>query len=371
MNGGEYPSAVKHGEAGLASEGLDTTPFGVWFFILWYNPNMDFQVLTIVLVVLGFGLVIYFLARRPKTDQGMQLMQSWIQEVKTELRTSLQDNQVRTDSNAKAFNERLDKAAMVISSLTKELGQMQELGRSIKEVQDFLNPKLRGNIGEEILEEMLRQALPNTMYSFQYRFRSGDTVDAVVKLQNELLPIDSKFSLENYKSYLDATTQELRDMARKEFFKDVKKRVDEISKKYILPSEKTTDYAIMYVPSEAVAAEIYNEHSLYEYCRQKKVVPAGPNNLYVTLKSIMIGLHGQQLNEQVKVVLQMIQGLKQDSEKFSKNMGVLAKHVKDASNTMDVISTDYGKIHGKIDQVANLRIESTSAGGRAEDKLLE
>src|SRR6185369_1888196 len=155
------------------------------------------------------------------------------------------------DTTNKAINERLDNAARVIGAVTKELGQMQQIGKSLSYVQDFLlSAKKRGTIGEQIMEEMLKQSLPPHMYSLQYRFRSGEIVDAIIKLGDRILAMDSKFSMENYRAYINAETDELRDVARKLFIKDIKKRIDEIARKYVIPSENTFDFALMYVPAD-------------------------------------------------------------------------------------------------------------------------
>ncbi len=251
--------------------------------------------------------------------------------------------------------------------MTKELGQMQQIGKSLSYVQDFLlSAKKRGTIGEQIMEEMLKQSLPANMYEIQYRFRSGECADSVIKINNRLLAMDSKFSMENYRAYINAETDEQRDALRKLFVRDVKKRIDEISKKYVLPEENTLDFALMYVPADGVFNEISDDVEVYEYARNKRVHMVSPSTFYYFLQVILIGLQGARISEHAQHILKVIQGLKKDSEKFSDNLSVLTKHVTNAKQTLELVSTGYEKIHGKIDEISNLKIEQP-----AEQLLIE
>jgi len=152
----------------------------------------------------------------------------------------------RIESQNSSFNERLDNAARVISAVQKNIGEFSEIGRGMKDLQQFLNsPKLRGNMGEQVLKELLKQFLPTHAFELQYAFKSGEKVDAAIKTSGGIIPIDSKFPMENFRKMQD-------DPAfKKTFESDVKKHVDDISRKYILVDEGTVDYALMYVPSES------------------------------------------------------------------------------------------------------------------------
>ena len=143
------------------------------------------------------------------------------------------------------------------SKMAFELGKVQEVGHNIKEFQEFLrSPKLRGNIGEQILKDLLEQMLPKENFSLQYHFHEGQIVDAIVKTNQGIIPIDSKFPMENFRSMLLADSDSGRESFKKKFIRDVKRRIDEISNKYILPEEDTTEQAVMYIPSENVFYEL-------------------------------------------------------------------------------------------------------------------
>lgn len=326
------------------------------------NPTLY---ILVGVVALGFaGLFIYILRIQkqlvqPKDDQSLKLMMEWMKQIKEGTDLTRQEMQKSIDTTNKSINERLDNAARVIGTVSKELGQMQQIGKSLSYVQDFLlSAKKRGTIGEQIMEEMLKQSLPANMYEVQYRFRTGETADSVIKINGKLLAMDSKFSMENYRAYINAETDEQRDAMRKLFVKDVKKRIEEIGRKYVLPDENTLDFALMYVPADGVFNEISDDVEVYEYARNKHVHIVSPSTFYYFLQVILIGLQGARISEHAQHILRVIQGLKQDSEKFSSNLAVLTKHVTNAKSTLELVGTGYERIHNKIEEISNVKIES-------------
>ena len=324
------------------------------------NSNLIY--ILIALVILGFAGLFWFVARlskaKPQDDQSMKLMIEWMKQIKDGTDQTRQEMQKSINTTNKEINDRLDNAAKVIGTVSKELGQMQQIGKSLSYVQDFLlSAKKRGTIGEQIMEEMLRQSLPRNMYEIQFRFRTGETADSIVRVNDRLLAMDSKFSMENYRAYINSETDEQRDAMRKIFIRDVKKRVEEISKKYILPEEGTLDFALMYVPADGVFNEISDDVEIYEYARLKHVHIVSPSTFYYFLQVILIGLQGARISEHAQHILQVIQGLKQDSEKFTVNLSVLTKHVTNAKSTLDLVGSGYERIHNKIEEVASLKIE--------------
>src|SRR5690606_10387937 len=160
----------------------------------------------------------------------------------------------------------------VIRDVNKEVGQMSEIGRSMKELQEFLkSPKLRGNIGEEILNDLISQLFPKNSFHLQYTFKSGEKVDAAIRTDAGILPIDSKFPMENFTKMIKADSDTEKKSYEKEFLRDVKKHIDSIAKKYILPEEGTMDFALMYVPSETVFYDLCNQMESMNYARSKRV----------------------------------------------------------------------------------------------------
>ena len=253
------------------------------------NPAIIYAILGIL--VLGFGVAIYFIiqiknrAEKPVDDQGMKVMMEWMKEIKQGTEATREGMQKSIDETNKAINERMDNAGRVIAALTKELGGISQVGPDIRRLTETLaSPKLRGNFGEEMLENMLSQVLPKTSYQIQYKFKNGEVVDAIIYVGEKILPIDSKFSMENFRLYKEATTDEARDALKKTFLKDIKKRVDEIHKKYILPQENTFDFALMYVPSEGVFSEVLDDTGTLAYAREKKFTLLAQTRFIITYK---------------------------------------------------------------------------------------
>ena len=235
---------------------------------------------------------------------------------------------------------------------------MTELGRSMKDVQELLKgPKTRGLFGEDALESLLKQVLPSQHYQMQYRFQSGEAVDCVIKLKEGMICIDSKFPLENFRALMKSENEEDRENFRKAFFRDVKKHIESIAKKYILTNEGTLDFALMYVPMESVFQEIANEQTVMEFARSKKIYITSPNSFYHYIAVIVQGLRGAQLNEMTTKVLNIISAIKQSSDKFAMNLNVLNKHVTNAKNTVEIVNEDFRSLSSKIDTAHSMQIE--------------
>lgn len=318
--------------------------------------------LILILMVVGFGVLAYLQFRKkeePKNDhEALKVMMEWMKEIKQGTESTRVGMQKSIDETNKAINERLDNAGKVIAALTKELGGVSQIGPDIRRLTETLaSPKLRGNFGEEILENLLTDVFPKEFCKFQFRFKNGEVVDAAVVIGDLLLPIDSKFSMENYRLYKEAKTDESAESLRKAFLKDVKKRIDEIHKKYILPQEGTFDYSLMFIPSEGVYMEAANDQETQVYSRGKKVIIVGPNTLNITLRGLLVSLRGQQISKAAQQVLAMINGIKQESDKFNKTLDTLANHVKNTNNTMGVVTDSYAKLKGQITNASNLELE--------------
>jgi DNA recombination protein RmuC len=285
------------------------------------------------------------------------------------LNQNIQGMQDRIDKNTHALDRRLDQAAQVIGSVQKELGGMTEIGRQIKDFQEFLrSPKLRGNIGEQILKDLLEQMIPKANFRMQYTFKTGDRVDAIIKTKNGLIPIDSKFPMENYQKYTKVKDQSQKKELIKQFFKDTKKHIDVIAKKYILPSEGTVDFALMYLPSEAIYYEVINNVDLYHYAGQKKVFFVSPNSFYYFLKIIIQALENEKIEEKAHDILKSLRSIQNDSNRLGTDLNILGKHVNNAKNSMDVVQGSYMKLGSKIENTGKLQANQVK---EIEEKLPE
>jgi len=178
----------------------------------------------------------------------------------------------------KIIGQNLSSATGVFGNVEEQLGKLEatniqilEVSKNISNLQELLRvPKFRGQMGETLLESLLAEVLPQQYYQMQYGFKTGEAVDAVIKLGEHLVPIDAKFSLENFQKMIEVNDEQAKNSYRRKFIQDIKSRVDEISSKYILPQENTYDFAFMYIPAENVYYETIIKEDLFSYFAAKK-----------------------------------------------------------------------------------------------------
>ena len=304
-------------------------------------------IILLIIIIISSGIGFAILSKRlsalrdQDTDKNLlewlKTMQSSLEVTNQTLNESMRNNSttmVRTlQENSKQLNERLDKAAEVIRDVGREVGQMSEIGRNMRELQDFLkSPKLRGNIGEQVLTDLITQIFPKNSFHLQYQFKSGEKVDAAIKTDAGILPIDAKFPMENFQRLAKAKDEQTIIALRKDFTRDIKKHIDAIAKKYILPSEGTMDFALMYVPSEAVFYEIVVMDELVEYARRQRVYIVSPTTMYAHLQTILLSFEGRKIEEQSKEVLRLLRSLQIDYDKVNDSIDILGKHIGNASS---------------------------------------
>jgi len=241
------------------------------------------------------------------------------------------------------------------SQMAQELGKVKEIGRGIREFQDFLkSPKLRGNIGEQILRDLLEQYLPRQNFSLQYQFSEGQIIDAVLKTNQGIIPIDSKFPMESFRKIMRDNPEE-KERFKREFIRDIKKHIDDISKKYILPHEGTVDFALMYVPSEPIYHEItLNQPEILDYGYNKKVYFVSPNSFYYFLKIVMIGLEGAKIEEGAKQILEKMKAVQQEAIRFEKEFSILLSHIDKAKTASERTKHGFGRLVGRIERLGEL-----------------
>lgn len=320
-----------------------------------------FLVIAIILAAIILFVSIFILIklntlnRNKDNDQSMALLNQNMQALQSNFQQSL-------DRTNQAINARLDNAAKVIGAVSKELGQMSQIGQSLQNFQDLLkNPKLRGGLGEQGLKDMLSQTFPNELYSMQYKFKNGQIVDAAIKIEAGIVPVDAKFPLENFNKILKAKTDKEKMEARRKFRSDFRIHVNAIAKKYILTDEGTVDFALMYIPSETVYYElISNENDLHDYAIKAKVIPTSPNTFFYYLRSIMLGLQGKRISEMSKQILSTLKIIQTETNKFGDNLSVLNRHVTNAKSTMEKVDSDFTRLRGKIDKVNLLEAEQSN-----------
>lgn len=277
-------------------------------------------------------------------DAHTQLVQQQLGQVLGNVNERLKENGEILERTQQSLGERLDNAARVVGNVQKSLGGLEEANRKIYEVgkdiaslQEILRaPKLRGGLGEFFLADLLAQILPPHHFVIQHAFKSGERVDAVIKLGESLVPVDAKFPLENFKRMLEAANDDERSRTKRQFVGDVKKHVDAIAGKYILPDEGTYDFALMYIAAENVYYETIikddseGERDLSQYALSKRVIPVSPNSLYAYLQAIILGLRGMKVEERAKEIIQYLSRLRGDFAKFRDDFGLLGKHLSHA-----------------------------------------
>ena len=317
---------------------------------------LEMDTTVALIIVLGVLVVIGIFINRKLSDlKEAQKPSDELLEIIKMLQTgSKEDRKVLLDSlqkNTQSLNERLDNAARVISSVQKNIGEFSEIGRGMKDLQEFLrSPKLRGNVGEQVLKEMLGQFLPKQSFHLQYAFKSGDKVDAAITTSAGIVPIDSKFPMENFRKMSAAQTDAEKVSFEKEFVRDVKNHIDAISKKYILTEEGTIDYALMYIPSESVYYEVANNQDLFDYAQGQRVLPVSPTTFYAYLRAILMSFEGQKIEAKAREILASLRAIQKDYTKVEENLGILGRHVTNAHNQMSNVSTSFGLMGQKLSQ---------------------
>jgi DNA recombination protein RmuC len=262
-----------------------------------------------------------------------------------------------TSQGQENWNSEVKSSREVLGKIQLQLGEVQQASMGLSLASQALQTvlagaKTRGGLGEVALERLLADTLPVASYQTQYRFSTGDVVDAIVHLHDKLLPIDSKFPLEDYRRVVAES-----DDAHRGFLQAVRLHADSICKKYILPDEGTLDIALMFVPSEGVYYELLMSAdakgiALDEYCRSKSVIPVSPNTLYAHLRLIMMGLHGMQIEENATKLGQCLAGLKKQFENFGELYDKLGAHLRNAQQSYADADRKLDKARATLDQMA-------------------
>lgn len=267
----------------------------------------------------------------------------------------------------KMIGQNLSSATNVFGNVREQLGRLEEtnkqiyaVGKDISSLQELLRaPKFRGQMGETLLENLLSQVLPKDHYQMQYRFKSGDAVDAVIRLGERLVCVDAKFSLENFQKMLDAKDEQEKNIHRKKFIQDVKNRIDEIAPKYIIPAENTYDFALMYIPAENVYYEVVIKEDIFSYSMAKKVIPVSPNTFYAYLQVICLGLKGLKIEENAKAILKNLSTLGVEINKFKEDFDTLGAHLSNAKTKYDDSQKRLDKFSDRLSNIQeNKQIEA-------------
>jgi len=328
--------------------------------------------IIVLVIVLGSFVILGVLINKRLTDleKGQKPSDELLEVIKMLQEGSKQDRKVLLSSlqkNTQSLNERLDTASRVIGKVQRNIGEMSEIGRGMKDLQEFLrSPKIRGNIGEQVLKELLVQILPRKSFNLQHTFKSGAIVDAAIKTSAGIIPVDSKFPMENFRKMMEVESELEKKTYGKQFERDVKKHIDAISKKYILTEEGTIDYALMYIPSEAVYYEIVNNPVLSDYGVANRVLPVSPTTFYAYLRAILMSFEGQKIEQKAREILAAIRAIQKDYNKVEDNISKLQRHLNNAYNMMNNVLTSFNQLGQKIAST-----QSLGHGEKGEAKKLK
>src|SRR3989344_2778818 len=337
-----------------------------------------FVVSSATLILLGINVYMMMKPKKEEPDEKYLVLHQRFDALSQVVSSQLTQNREASDKASatvsQLINEQLERSRQAseratltvsqqVQSFTQNMTQIQEnmkqMHESVKSVSSFQDifksPKLRGIWGEALLEAALNLYFSKDMYELQHYFKSGEAVDAVLNLPNGLLlPIDSKFNWENFEKMVNAENDIQKDIYRKSFYSDVKKKIDEIATKYLLPSEGTTDLAIMYIPAETVYYEVINnlkDVDIANYARTKKVFLVSPNTFALSVSAIRHWFKDVEFSKQTKDIIKRLERIATDGNKLAEGFRKLGTHISNAKSSFDESEKRVGLL---VDRVKNV-----------------
>jgi len=314
---------------------------------------MEWIIIIFLLIVIFILMGGFFLLVRKKENPIDSLMMQQLNNMSQVLDDKL------SQSN-KAMQTQFGQSAKIIQNVTEKLTRLDETNKQVVNVTDQLknlhdilkNPKQRGILGEYYLETVLKNVLPPGSYQIQYSFKDGTIVDAVVFIDKHIIPIDSKFSLENYNRILETNNPEEKKKYERAFKNDLKIRIDETSK-YVKPEENTMDFAFMFIPSEAVYYDLLinkvgavteDTNNLIHYAWRKKVIIVSPTTFSAFLQVVLQGLRNQQISEEAREIIKQV-------ERLGRHMGTYEGYIAKVGNHLSTTVSSYNKAQKELAKV--------------------
>ena len=335
---------------------------------------MDLNVFILAVLVIVAVVVLFFLlslVRSLKTTSGrieelkrsqadnpaLSLMQQQIGQLTQQVNDQLHRMSSQFQKTTGDIGQTLGNVQSHLGKVEITTREVLDKAKSISSLEDLLRaPKFRGGMGEFFLGDLLGQILPPTCFFLQHRFKSGEKVDAAININNRLVPVDAKFPLENFKKYIQETDEKSREGMRRRFVTDVKKHIDDIATKYILPEEGTYDFALMYIPAENVYYEtilkdeaLGEDRGLYSHAVRKRVIPVSPNSFYAYLQVIVYGLKGMEIEKSAQLIYQTLSQLRGDLSRFQNDFQVLGTHLTNAKTRFDEAEKRLGKFSDRLE----------------------
>ncbi|MBU6500686.1 MAG: DNA recombination protein RmuC [Patescibacteria group bacterium] len=348
---------------------------------------MESILLIVTLIVLAAGIALVWRLTRNKpannqNDQSLVILQHQMTELNRSLDIKL--GQIANESKH-TVTEVTRQSAKIISDVTEKLTRVDEAARQtlamneqIKKLQDTLtNPKQRGILGEYLLETVLKNVLPPGQYQMQYPFADGVIVDAAVFADKKIIPIDSKFSLENYNRFAAATDPSEKKKYESSFVSDIKNRIDETSK-YVKPQEDTMDFAFMFIPSEAIYYDLLinkvgsdaEDKNMITYAFQKKVIIVSPTSFLAYLQTVLQGLRNQKISEQAQDIIKQVDNLRKHLINYEEYFGKIGKNLTTTVSAYNHAQKEFGKIDKDVLKITGeaMNTESLAIEGPDNDE---
>jgi DNA recombination protein RmuC len=326
-------------------------------------------------VLAGISAAAIFLPRLLRSELGALREQT-----ASELSARNAEVELRLQGVEKMLNTRLTEATTTTSKIHERLGEVTKATETmIARAQDLARleqalrpPKARGGFGELLLENLLRDRLPPDAYSMQHTFATGDRVDAVIHV-DKLVSIDSKFPLDNFELMVAAEDDAQRQLYEKAFARDVKGHIDAIAQKYILPAEGTYDFALMYLPAEAIYYELVSGKTgqLLSYAHERRVFPVSATTFTAYLQVIVMGLKGLQIEQTAHEVMAYCSSLQQDFGRFREDFDLVGKHLANAQSKFVSADKRLDRFETKLERAADLEVEAAAPEPPALSRALD
>jgi DNA recombination protein RmuC len=292
-------------------------------------------------------------ARNAEVELRLQGMEKTLNQRLAELDTKVDGRLAATTKTTSQIHERLGEVTKATETMIARAQDLARLEQALRP------PKARGGFGELLLENLLRDRLPPDAYSMQHTFATGDRVDAVIRV-DRLVPVDSKFPLDNFELMVAAESDDQRQLYEKAFARDVKGHIDAIAGKYILPAEGTYDFALMYLPAEAIYYELVSGKTgqLLTYAHERRVFPVSATTFTAYLQVISMGLKGLQIEQTAHEVMAYCAALQTDFGRFRKDFDLLGKHLSHAHGSYSEADKRLDRFETKLERAADLEVEA-------------
>ena len=286
-------------------------------------------------------------------------------ELDTKVDRRLGELDLRVDSRLAGMTETSTKIHERLGKVDEATAQMSERAKDFQRFEQLLRPpKARGGVGELMLQRLLADVLPADKFSLQHGFTSGERVDAVIRLDGMLIPIDAKYPQDNFQRFVEAENDQTREMHARAFARDVKGHIDAIASKYIRPEEGTCEFAFMYLPTEGVYYELVcnrigGDANPIDHAHRRKVIPVSPGSFYAYLLTLAQGFRGLQIEEHAREVMAYVADLQRDFDRFKTDFDLLGKHLGNAQTKYGDSEKRLSRFETKLERAAESELPET------------